>query len=407
MKRRFAGLAAALLLLAGCEQAAAPEAGEALRVARDSTGDVPVVRSYGRPPAWRLDTLLAVGSVGGTGGPAPDEFGLVTSVLPGPANRLWVADAQASEIRVFDESGALALQFGRRGEGPGEFGAIYSLAWVQERLLVLDLGNGRVGVLSREGEWLGTRPAPGRVSGSPAQLRFYPVSDSLAVQWSLATGERSVSRVWIEHGPDGVRTEWRQLEPETPESGDVLCERPDGALSFFRVPFGPRSFQLPAASREAWVGWSADYRLARIDAAGDTVGRIERVREPEPISDAEWAEAHADFAEFRREWPGARCRPSDLRRPDVKAAYRNVLPTADGSLWVEVHAGEGTVWEIFDASGALIGTLPGFDYDERVAPQIRSGRLAWVTRDSLGVQRALLARVVREPVGRAPGVPEP
>jgi hypothetical protein len=35
-----------------------------------------------------------------------------------------------------------------------------------DRLLVLDFGNGRIAEMSEMGDWLGTRPAPGTVSGS-------------------------------------------------------------------------------------------------------------------------------------------------------------------------------------------------------------------------------------------------
>lgn len=381
------------VLMVACNDATPVADSTDLRVERDQARGFELIRNSGEPPGWTLDTLVAVGSIGGMGEPSPDEFGHLTSVVPDPDHNLWVADAQHSEVRVFDGSGALVRQFGREGQGPGEFLSIYSLGWVGDRLLVLDLGNGRVGVLDQEGKWLETRPAPGRVTGSPALLRFYPTTDTSATQWSLVASDAGTARVWIEHGPDSVLNEWTQLPVEAPAPTGVRCDRPDGGISFFEIPFGGQVFQLPARDKTAFIGWSRDYRIARVDSSGDTLRLIERLRPDEPITDDEWLAGSAEFRDFRDEWPGAQCSPSDLQRPPFKAAFHNMLIAPDGALWVEVHSGGGTEWEIFGPDGALVATLPGFEYDPRVAPHIQFGALAWVTRDSLGVQRAFLARI--------------
>jgi hypothetical protein len=118
---------------------------------------------------------------------------------------------------VFDTDGTLVTEFGREGQGPGEFMRIYSIAWVGETLLTLDFGNGRIGELSADGEWVGQRPAPGRVSGSASMLRFYPVSDDRVIQWSLRSEDGRSQRLWIEHGPDGVVGEWPQERFDPPD----------------------------------------------------------------------------------------------------------------------------------------------------------------------------------------------
>ena len=46
----------------------------------------------------------------------------------GPDGDLYVLDAQASEIRRFDPTGQWVRSYGRRGEGPGEFGSPSSIA---------------------------------------------------------------------------------------------------------------------------------------------------------------------------------------------------------------------------------------------------------------------------------------
>lgn len=301
-------------------------------------------------------------------------------------------------MKVFTPGGSLLRTIGREGQGPGEFLAIYSIAWVGDVLLVLDPGNGRVAELSESGEWLGTRPAPGSVSGSPALLRFYPVSDTVVYQWSLKSAGGRAERIWIEHDPQGVTAEWPQLRPEAPEPTSILCDTPDGSIAFFDIPFGGKLIQHPAGNGLTYVTWTRDYRIALLDSRGDTVRVIDREKPRIPIKDAEWETAASEYAEFREKWPGAWCKPRDIRRPDVKPALRNLLVDTSGRMWVETFTDSGLAWEVFDRNGVLVAVVPGFQYDDRVAPSLRDDLVAWVETDSLGVQRVQMARIQRSPL---------
>lgn len=378
-----------LAALAGCGGSEHPESTD-LTTLVDSSGAYPVVRNSGQAPVWSVEHLGTVGRAATLGSPAPDEFGRISSVTMGPDERVWIADQFQDRIKVFGPDGSLALEVGREGQGPGEFGALYSLAWVGETLLALDLGNGRIAELSAEGDWLGTRRAPGRISGSPAMLRFYPVSDSTVVQWSLGSGG---GWIWVEQGPEGVVREWPQVAVEPPETTLLRCNRPDGVTSFFSIPFAGRQLNHPTSSGRSYLAWSFDYRIALVGPTGDTLRVIERDWPEVAVSDEEWDEATAEFREFQEEWPGADCTPRGMERPQRKAALENLLLDTEGRVWVEAVSEDGRVWEIFDAEGGLLGSVPGFTYQERVAPSIRRGHIAWSSRDSLEVEYVHWARV--------------
>ena len=362
----------------------------------DSTGGVVRVRNFGVAPRWSLAPLVTVGSEGSLGVPAADEFGRISTLTTDPEGNLWVADALSHDIRVFGSNGALVRRIGREGQGPDEFLSIYSLAWVGDVVLALDFGNGRIAELSESGEWLGTRPAPGSVSGPPSMMRFYATSDTTVYQWSVKSSDHDVQRMWVEQGRDSSGFAWPQLNLEAPKPTVIRCEAPR-ALSFFDLPFSGQLLQRPAGRGLTYVTWTEQYRIAELGMGGDTVRVVEYARPRAPISDAEWDQARAEYLEFRDQWTEAKCNPTDVSRPDAKPAIRNLLVDTSGELWVEAYTAEGLVWDVFDSDGTLLGSLPGFDYVERVAPSIRGDLVAWVEADSLGIERARVARVSRRP----------
>ena len=68
--------------------------------------------------------------------------------------RLFVADSQAHDVKVFTDDGTLLEIIGRRGEGAGEFNGPTYVAWANDRLLVTDTLNSRVQVFDAEGRYL-------------------------------------------------------------------------------------------------------------------------------------------------------------------------------------------------------------------------------------------------------------
>ncbi|MEQ9401862.1 MAG: 6-bladed beta-propeller [Longimicrobiales bacterium] len=74
---------------------------------------------------------------------------------------LFVADAFARSVHVFDGDGAYVRTFGRPGEGPGEFGSPSALAVADDgSVVVLDTGRGLLSRWSADGDLLDERPMP-------------------------------------------------------------------------------------------------------------------------------------------------------------------------------------------------------------------------------------------------------
>src|SRR5690554_4378969 len=302
-----------VVLLAACGGGAQPQA-SGVETVVDSAGGVVHVGNTGTPPAWRTERTLLLGAVDG----GPEEFGSIRSVLADADGNIYVADEVAQEIRVFAPDGRHVRTIGRKGAGPGEFAGLYGLAWLDdEALAALDARNARIGILSREGEWLDAiRYFP--ISGPMIRLHplgddgFYaPVLDAagqgLALARFTAGGPRDTIPMPIRRGaqtPAGL--------PRT----TAVCRRPDGGTQFISLPEVPTvTYAFPPPGGTIAVSWTAEHRVAFLTPAGDTLRVVTRERPPLPYTDALYEEGMRPYREMRETFPDARCEPAQPGRP--------------------------------------------------------------------------------------------
>lgn len=389
-----------LMATAGCEGVSG-DAGEPtgeLTISIDTIAGIEQVRSTGSPPAWTLDTILALGALGTPSGePADDEFASVSSVTLGPEGNLYVADHGNNEIRVFDRAGVLTRTIGRQGEGPGEFSSIFSIQWMGETLMAMDRANARIGLISRAGEWLGSRPAVGRLVASPVTFRLYRVGAREVYQWAYRTRDGSGEATWRRHGPAGIRDEWpREPLPVTSSFPDKVVCTLDRGFSWFDHPYATRSLQHPAPGSRVYLATTNAYRIVLVDARGDTIRIIERSVEPPVLGDDEWAATATMFEEWIEDKDRSRCQPADLMRPDRKPILESLMVDIHGRLWVERNLEHGTRWEVFDRGGRLMASVGGFAHDrQRTVPWLSDDYVAWVSRGQSDIPRVHLARIVK------------
>ena len=79
---------------------------------------------------------------------------------------LYIVDRAASTIVVLDTTGAVLRRIGREGSGPGEFRNPRSLFIDRDSLRIVDQGNGRIQVLTTDGVFIRSLPAPDALGGA-------------------------------------------------------------------------------------------------------------------------------------------------------------------------------------------------------------------------------------------------
>ena len=386
-----------LLILAGalasaCDQGS-PAVPSDLTTTIDTVDGVIRVTNTGTPPEWQLVQVVSIGPKSLTDQGSPDEFGRVSSASMGPDGEVFVADAQYDEIRVFGLDGVHRRTFGRSGEGPGEFSALYSVAWTGDRLLTLDPHLGRVGEFSAQGEFLGQRQMQGGVSGTG--IRLFPVGTDETYGFALVEGPDGLEFAFVGHNSSGETGDTlRQLEqPPGPATG-VFCEY-EGGVSFFTVPFQTGLVQHPGPGGVMYAAMTGSYRIAVIRGESDTLRVMERSLPVEPVSDEEWAAGNQEFEEFRRDRPDASCEPRRPSRPDRKPLIGQIFVAPDGKLWVQVIRTAGNRWEVFDPEGRLLASVPFHAWVERTVPAFGPDHMITIRQDSLDLDHVEVWKIER------------
>lgn len=386
-----------LVLAAGlataCEhEGPTSEAGD-LATAFDTIDGVIRVTNAGTPPGWRLAPVASIGPESVTEEETPDEFGWVTAIALGPGGTVFVADAANREIRVFGLDGAHMRTFGRRGEGPGEFASVYSIAWVGDRLLTYDPHLGRIGEFSAEGEWLGQRGTAGGMTGSPAFMRFFPVGPNEAFR--LALGDPVLWTGLDSRGDTGDTVPFLRAAADLPGMVEsIFCEW-EGGIGFYPHTSGAKFVQHPASGGIMYSAWGWFYRIAVTGTDGDTLRVIERTLPAEPVTDEDWAAGSAEYDEARERRPDASCNPRGYSRPERSAFINEIFVSPDGRLWVDVNRNTGNRWEFFGPEGGLLGSVASVPYKERTVPVFRGDHLATIRQDDLELDHVDVWRLER------------
>ena len=359
----------------------------------DSTG-VRTTLSPDSPAMFAEVDPTPVLSIGGPDASGPAQFFQIQGVHVDPRGRLWVADFQSGELRIFQPDGSHWKTRGGRGEGPGEFQQIRPLGSFRgDSVAVSDGANGRITFFDSEGEFVRTQ----RLSAGDDPIpRAFAVFDDGSV---LGQVPRIGAASSLEDGQilgDTVRLVRVDLENGTQRHQAL-------ALGPLWLWTGRRQIPIPFTANSAFVVNGESVHLVAGPAFRVRVFQGGRLSEVYGVARAEREVTEDDIAVFRRstrenvpdprrgEYLSTLSHPA---RPRVLPAYSRVIVASDGNVWAQLYSPDFLAparWDVFSTAREWLGqvqTPEGF-----AAFSITPESLVGVWRDEVGVEHVRVYRM--------------
>jgi hypothetical protein len=310
-------------------------------------GDVTVVQNPKNPiyegPALSLREDWAIGGKSATGDQAlakpwciaVDEEGL-----------LYVLDVQDACVKVFDGTGAYVRAIGRRGQGPGEIGAAFSIMIpAKSRTLAFnDVGGRRLAFFSLDGIFQKNLPFRG--------LFDDPVVDS---------------RFDIYVGSTDIRNRRESLKKMNSDMTVVLAEIFDQPSDERHNPFKARPRWILDAEDRFILGRATSYEFDVFDSRGVLSRKVRRDYDPQKVS-------QADIDEFLKRGAPPGVNPT-YDFSTHHAYYRSFFVDDRGHLFVQTWertAGNAQdIHDVFDSQGRFVGRVAMPRHEDLINPTAR------------------------------------
>lgn len=355
-----------------------------------------------------FEELYRVGSMQGDNW---DSFGRIDDVAFDDLGHLYVFDSQAARFSAVDQAGNLVRQFGRVGEGPGEFGARSAIVFTVlrgGRIVAFDPVRRQFVVFGSDGAFERRLSMGGIAWILIPGLQADPGSGSV-----LSTGE--VESLGATEGPDGelgqataplryvmryaVKGEdvevdtaaWGWKPPEDHEFAPRLSAGvlPDGGVAFV----DSSAYAIKIAGRRGVVSRvltrpyravpvTEDMRAAHIERELEDLQAMADRGDETQKAMAEFLRAQLESTEFYHEIP----------------VVRSLQTSPAGTIWVRRSGGQpgsnGPI-DLIAVDGRYLGS---FAPEATHMPSAfgPDGLVAFVERNDLDVQTVIVKRLPRE-----------
>ena len=381
-----------------------------------------------RPLSLAMRTLFTLGELDGED---HENFAMVTDVAFDAGGNVYVLDSQAFRVSVFDADGRFLRSIGRQGGGPGEFTYPSGIALLPDgNLVVNDGGRASLQIFDPRGAFVRSIAvdedlgrALGRLRASPAgsvltETARFRTPGRAATNGRLSMPPRSITALALDSVARGTRlfnAAPRELSVSTQNTANGGSTRFSTALSAFL----PELLWTPFAQGGVAVSNSAAYRVVIADGQGRPTRYLERAIEPREVTAADrkrWLERRSEggggtamimTSSGSGNAPRGTLPPPAVMRMDVGSIdeqdvnWGDVVPVITalgtdsfGRLWVQRvgrDLGDGPI-DVIDTGLRYLGTLAPQEMPRAFGPD---GRVAYIVRDDLDVQRVVVKQIIR------------
>lgn len=297
---------------------------------------------------WVLSTTPAL-ELGGPDAAGPTEFGEIMGVARLANGDIVVADASNTELRVFRSTGEFLRRIGRKGQGPGEFNAVWSVAALGDTIFATD-NTGRLNVFAADGTLKRSSARPRVIDVRFPQWTGFFSDGSGAVRGALvqadsARGWVDVPVAMVRVTPDGerqTRLQQRIGYRELREEG----KRPDFERLGAVVTWVARGDRFCG-------GYPVTWEIECLDVAGRRLVRVLRQLPPRRVTEDDrqyyrdaYFNANARSLQIPERAARMREEVRQWRFSEWAPAYSKLLLSDAGELWVSefdrTHGSLGT-----------------------------------------------------------------
>ncbi len=356
------------LLLVPLAACGGGDAADTTAVVRDSAG-IRIVENrggrWGERDGWRLSDEPAM-RIGVAEGDPLYQMDRVRAALRLDDGRIVVANAGSHQLRWYDANGRHVASAGGEGSGPGEFRRLMTLRRLPgDTVLAYDLQAFRLSWFDPAGRFVRSVPlqpvgqVPPRFVDRFADGALLLSSSRRSFASGPPSGMSRDTLLWLRARADGVPVD--SLPPTPASEAFFEVQRSGGQIAGFTVHMLPfmRDVHTAAAGDRYWQGTTDQYEIVLRRADGTPERIVRRVAEPVPVRGAYLDSLRR--VQVAENGPDAGRALDAIPLPDRLPAFERLLVDDGGNLWVQRTAWPGAAvqpeWDVFDAEGAMLGTL--------------------------------------------------
>lgn len=242
------------------------------------------------------------------------------------SEQIYICDAQEQTIKVFDKQGKLVRTIGAKGNGPGEFKYIISMALLpDDGLLVMDLENRRTSIFKNSGDFIQSF----QWRGSHSNIFLTTNSSCIINEKTYGKNLQLFVKKYNFSGKEMV-----SFGEFTPIARKTLV---NGESSFsISLPYAPESVFTGDQTR-LWLYHCLNdrYTIEVYDQDGRLFRKIDRPYNPVP-SNSEDAKLYYASVEQNPNKIFVKL-AKEIEFPKVKTITERLLVDDAGNLWVETN----------------------------------------------------------------------